>query len=91
MRRLTGLDRRSAEAAFARYLDGKTFSADQIEFVRYIVEHFTRNGVVDPRLLYERPFTDLSEGGLDAMFTGEQADELVGIIRTLNQSAPIEA
>ncbi len=91
VRRLTGMDRRSAQAAFADYLDGKAFSADQIEFVTFIVEGFTRNGVVDPKLLYERPFTDLSEGGLDAMFSYDQADELIRIIQKLNQSAAFSA
>lgn len=54
VRRLTGMDRRAAQAAFASYLDGKAFSADQIAFVGFIVEQFTRNGYVDLKGLYER-------------------------------------
>ena len=91
IRRLTGLDRRSAQDAFARYLDGKAFSADQLEFVTILIEQFTRNGVVDPRLLYERPFTDLSEGGLDNIFSDTQADELVRIVQALNQAVALKA
>lgn len=91
VRQLTGMDRRSAEAAFASYLNGKAFSADQIEFVKFLVEHFARSGVVDPKLLYDRPYTDLEECGLDGMFTGEQADELIGIIGSLNRSMVVEA
>jgi type I restriction enzyme R subunit len=47
--------------------------------------------VVDLKLLYERPFTDIHEGGLDGIFSNEQADELISIVRTLNQSAILRA
>lgn len=91
VRRITGMDRQAAQTAFARYLDGKTFSADQIAFVTFVVEHFSRNGFVDLRLLYDRPFTDINEGGLDSIFPDEHADELVNIIQALNQSTPLNA
>lgn len=80
------MDRRAAQEAFVDYLNDKNFTADQIQFVKYIIDHFSKNGVVEPNLLYERPFTDRHEEGIDGLFAQEQADSLLEIIKTLNSS-----
>jgi type I restriction enzyme, R subunit len=85
IRRLVGLDRQAAKQAFAEYLDGKTFTRDQIQFINYIIDHLTLRGVMDPRLLYEAPYTDLNDRGIDGLFPG-LADRLIGIIKAINQS-----
>jgi type I site-specific restriction endonuclease len=46
---------------FARvgdFLSTGTASAAQIEFINMVVEHLTDQGIMDPVLLYEPPFTD---------------------------------
>ena len=58
IRSLVGLDRAAAQAAFARFLEGTAYTASQIRFVQLIIEHLTRNGIMDPGKLYEQPFTD---------------------------------
>lgn len=86
IRRLVGLDRKAAKDAFAKYLDGKTFTADQIRFINYIIDHLTANGVMDEGLLYDQPFTDINDMGLDGVFPGMESD-LLEIIRRINQTA----
>ena len=49
IRSLVGLDRHAATEAFARYLDGRSFSVDQVRFVSMIVDELTANGIVEPR------------------------------------------
>jgi hypothetical protein len=49
--------------AFNTFLDEKTFTATQIEFVNLIVNHLTEQGVMSANLLYESPFTDLAPTG----------------------------
>ncbi|MBV7334061.1 DEAD/DEAH box helicase family protein [Chloroflexi bacterium TSY] len=87
IRRLVGLDRRAAKELFNRYLDDKTCTADQIHLVNYIINYLTRNGVMDPNLLYDRPFTDFSDNGLDGVFDDEQANQIVCILEEINDSA----
>ena len=58
IREIVGLDRNAAKQAFARYLEGTTMSANQIRFVENIIDFLTQNGLMDPGLLYEPPFTD---------------------------------
>jgi type I restriction enzyme, R subunit len=64
IRSLVGLDREAAKLAFAGFLSDKALSANQIEFVNIIIDHLTERGVMEPALLYERPFTDRSPLGI---------------------------
>jgi type I restriction enzyme, R subunit len=86
IRRLVGLDRKAAKEAFAVYLDDKVFTADQIRFVNYIIEHLTRNGTMDERLLYSSPYVDIHEMGVEGVFP-KLADNIIGLIREINRSA----
>jgi type I restriction enzyme, R subunit len=85
IRRLVGLDRRAAKEKFSRYLDDKIFTADQITFVTYLIDQLTQTGVVEVGELYERPFTDLHEAGLDGIFADETADNLLALIDEVNR------
>src|SRR5262249_48087511 len=60
IRSLVGLDRGAAKKAFAQFLSGETATANQVEFVNMIIDYLTQNGVMDPKILYEAPFTDIS-------------------------------
>jgi type I restriction enzyme R subunit len=54
--------------AQGEYLDNKTLTANQIRFIDFIIDYLTQNGVMEPGLLYESPFTDFSVAGLDGVF-----------------------
>jgi type I restriction enzyme, R subunit len=41
---------------------------------------------MNPRLLYEPPFTDFHRDGLDGVFGDNDADTIVAIIRSFNQT-----
>jgi type I restriction enzyme R subunit len=87
VRSLVGLDREAAKAAFAGFLDGRALNASQIEFVDLIVNHLTEHGVMDPKLLYESPFTDLAPRGPDGLFPSSRVDELIGILHGVRATA----
>ena len=84
IRKIVGLDRHAAKAAFARYLEDSNFSANQIRFVENIIDHLTQNGIMNPGLLYEPPFTDIHDEGLDGVFNDDDADSLVSLVRSFN-------
>lgn len=87
VRSLVGLDRAAAKEAFAAFLSGKSFTANQIEFVNMIVDHLTENGAMDPALLYASPYTDFSPRGVDGVFGATEAAEIVSILRSVSNSA----
>lgn len=87
-RSLIGLDRRTVQKHFADFIfDGK--SADQIEFVGMVIEQLTRNGVVDPGLLYKSLFTDRSPDGPDGVFDQAEIGDFFERLRWLNQTASV--
>jgi type I restriction enzyme R subunit len=86
IRSLIGLDRDAATDALAGFIDGKTLSADQHEFVAMIVEQLTTNGTMDPGLLYEPPFTALAPGGPEALFADAEVDDLITAIRVVDSN-----
>jgi len=91
IRSTVGLDRRAAKELFGRFLDAKGCTADQINFVNHIINHLTKRGIMNPSLLYDRPFIDIDDEGLDGLFGDAQADEIVQILRQVNASVTAKA
>jgi len=80
VRSLVGLDRGAAKEAFAEFLDGKVYTANQIQFVDLIINHLTEHGVMGAALLYESPFTDIAPHGPDDLFTSDEVDGIVAVL-----------
>jgi len=87
VRHLIGLDRGAAKQAFGTFLEGKTWTANQIEFLDMLVNHLVSEGIVEPTRLYESPFVDLAPQGPEGIFTGAQVDQLIAILRAVKDSA----
>lgn len=87
IRSLIGLDREAATAAFAEFLADRTHSAGEIRFIEMIIDHLTRNGVVEARRLYESPFTDVAPHGPDMFFSDEEVDRIIVILDEVRANA----
>ncbi len=46
-----------------------------------VVDHLTERGVMDPKLLYETPFTDFDSKGVEGVFDHADVTRLVQILR----------
>ncbi|MCE7989879.1 MAG: DUF4145 domain-containing protein [Caldilinea sp. CFX5] len=89
IRSLVGLDRKAAKTLFARYLDDKTCTADQIHFVNDLIDYLTKNGVMNPHLLYERPFIDYHALGPDGLFDNASLADLLHLIDEINNTVAV--
>ena len=87
VRSLVGIDRGAAKEALAGFLNGKTLSANQIEFVNLIVNHLTEHGVMEPARLYESPFTDLTPLGPEGLFDTHEIDRLIAVLANVRERA----
>jgi type I restriction enzyme R subunit len=87
VRSLIGLDRGAAKEAFAEFLEGRTLTANQIEFIDLIVNHLTEHGVMSAVLLYESPFTDIAPRGPDELFSSDDVDHLVAVLDRVRATA----
>jgi type I restriction enzyme R subunit len=86
VRALVGLDREAAKSAFASFIAERRLTADQIEFIDMIIEHLTDRGEMDPRLLYESPFTDVDPMGVAGLF-GDDAGAVIAILEDVRRHA----
>jgi type I restriction enzyme R subunit len=87
VRSLLGMDREAAKNALGGFLNGKTWSASQIEFVNLIVNHLTEHGVMEAARLYESPFTDVTPRGPDGLFSTAQVDALLAALAAVRATA----
>jgi hypothetical protein len=73
---LVGLDRIAVSEAFSDFVAAGTATAAQIEFINLVIEHLTDQGVMDPGLLYEPPFTDIASTGPEKLFDDNKVTQL---------------
>jgi len=82
VRKMVGMDREAAQAAFSAFLNDRSLTPAQIRFVEMVIDQLTSRGVMKAAALYEPPFTSLDGRGPDALFEGK-ADVIDGIFQTL--------
>ncbi len=87
VRSLVGMDRAAAKEALAKFTNGKTLSANQLEFINLIVDHLTEHGFMEAPRLYESPFTDLAPQGPEVLFKAKEVDELIRVLQAVRETA----
>lgn len=87
VRSLIGMDREAAKRAFETFLSGRTLTANQIEFIDMMIDHLTDRGVMEPRLLYESPFTDFDPLGVEGVFPAADVPKVIAILDQIRRSA----
>lgn len=81
IRSLVGLERDAAKNAFSEFMAGRALNSNQIEFIDLIINQLTEQGAMDPRRLYESPFTDFDDLGINGVFPTES--DVLQIVRVL--------
>ena len=89
IRSLVGLDRAAAKRAFAKFLDDKSYSVNQIRFVEMVIDYLTEHGTVEERRVYESPFISVAPEGPDAIFVSDDVDEFFEIVKHLHDTADV--
>ncbi|WP_430399939.1 DEAD/DEAH box helicase family protein [Flavobacterium sp.] len=89
IRSIIGLDVKAAQEAFSYFLQTGNLRADQMTFIQNIITHLTKNGTIDPEMLFESPFTDINDRGLMGVFDDGDAHKVISIIEQINQNAVI--
>jgi len=87
IRSLVGLERDAAKDAFADLLSGRNLNANQIEFINLVVDYLTERGALDPRRLYESPFTDLDDQGVSGIFPQADVQRIFAVLKDVRGRA----
>ncbi|MCA0933247.1 DEAD/DEAH box helicase family protein [Lutimonas saemankumensis] len=90
IRSITGLERDALNKAFAEFLQVGNLKADQMTFIKKIIDYLSKNGTIDKGMLFESPFTDLNDQGLTGVFDNDsQVIQIVKIIDLINHNAEV--
>ncbi|MEV8164597.1 DEAD/DEAH box helicase family protein [Rothia kristinae] len=89
IRSLVGLERAAVMEKFTEFLDEGRNSADQIRFVRMIVDELVERGVMEPGRLFEDPYTAKSSKGPELYFPPERVIQLADRLREVNLRARV--
>ena len=89
LRSLVGLNREAAKRSFDTFLLGKVATANQIEFIGLMIDHLTQRGWMDPSLLYESPFTDISPRGVEGVFDNVEVTQLLSVLTSIREHAAV--
>ncbi|WP_338409034.1 type I restriction-modification enzyme R subunit C-terminal domain-containing protein, partial [uncultured Flavobacterium sp.] len=61
----------------------------QMTFIQNIISYLTKNGTIEPSMLFEPPFTDMNDQGLMGIFEDSDAHKVINIIERINENAMI--
>lgn len=87
VRSLVGLEKAAAAEALAGFIEGRTFTANQLHFISLVIDHLTTNGVMNPGRLYEPPFTDIAPRGPEELFPEADVQQLVDVIAAVGRNS----
>jgi type I restriction enzyme R subunit len=87
IRSIIGLERKAVNEAFTYFIQSGNLNSDQIRFIDSVINYLTEKGIIEPEKLFEPPFTEINDQGLLGVFDEEKADELINIIRDINERA----
>jgi type I restriction enzyme R subunit len=82
LRAIIGLDRDAIEAQFTEFLQQHHIHLNSLQqrFIALLKNEICRSGSMTVERLYEAPFSQLHQDGIDGLFKDEQATLIVGFI-----------
>jgi type I restriction enzyme R subunit len=89
IRSIIGLDITAAQQAFSEFLSTGNLKADQMTFIQNIITYLTKNGTIQPGMLFEAPFTDINDAGLNGVFDDTAAYKIISIVEHINEIAQV--
>jgi type I restriction enzyme R subunit len=89
VRSIVGLERNAAKEVFADFIAQSPLTPDQMSFLNEIIERLVKNGLMNPKELYEPPFTNYHDMGLSGVMGDDLAKKVVGLVRSVEDSADV--
>ena len=88
IRSITGVEQSVLNEAFADFIDTGGLSADQMTFINTIISYLSKNGTINKAMLYDSPFIDINDKGIDGVFDNNiDKIKVLKIIDQINQNA----
>ena len=83
LRTIVGMDKDAIEHSFTVFVQQihTLINAKQQRFIGMLKNHLIRNGTIQIEQLYDAPFTQIHDMGLDGVFSEQQADVIEQFIK----------
>ncbi len=83
LRTIVGMDKNAIEQSFTTFVQQihTHVNAKQQRFISMLKNHLIRHGTIEIAQLYEAPFTQIHDMGLDGVFSQQQADVIEQFIQ----------
>ena len=91
IRSIVGLDSNAAQEVFAEFIQAGSLRADQMTFINSIISYLTKNGMIEKKMLFESPFTNVHDQGLLGVFDDADATKVIKLIDRINDNAMAKA
>jgi len=91
VRSVVGLSRNAAKKAFSDFLSRASLHPDQISFLNEVVEYLVKNGTMEPKLMFEAPFTHINTLGVAGVFDESGSRKVIELVRHVNENADAAA
>jgi type I site-specific restriction endonuclease len=75
------------DVSFDGFLTGKSPTSNQLEFMNMVIDHLTERGAMEPKLLYESPFTDIDPLGIAGLFRQAEVEQVISILDEVRRRA----
>jgi type I restriction enzyme R subunit len=89
IRSILGLDINAAQQVFAEFLNSGNLRTEQMTFIQNIITYLTKNGTIEPSMLFEPPFTDINDNGLNGVFDDASSYRIISIVEHVNENAKV--
>ena len=82
VREIIGLDPQAVENHFQQFLhQHPSLTAQQVRFMNLLKNHIAQHGSIVVDKLYEAPFDSISHEGIDGVFSPEDVDDLIAVLK----------
>ncbi|WP_406282914.1 hypothetical protein OH799_35415 [Nocardia sp. NBC_00881] len=76
-----------ATAAFDEFHTGRTLTVSQLHFLNLLTDYVRKNGVIEVGALYEPPFKSVAPTGPEDIFSEEDVDRIVAVVRNIRTTS----
>lgn len=83
IRSILGLERNVVSSIFAEFLEESNYNSRQIDFINAVVNSFTINGVLEPKMLYQPPFTEIDSNSVGGLFNDSDCEKIITLMKEI--------
>ena len=79
-----GVCRKSTKTALAQFLSETPLHPDQITYLDEVVNYLVKNGIMEPKAMFDTPLTNINDQGVLGVFGENERRKIMDTLRQIN-------